>query len=180
MDQDLVSFVIRFVREAGDDQQARWRGVIKHEQSNGEANFTQFSEALAFMQGFVNDVVQNSVSESKRFTEAYGLVNPFLETTRLWGELMPAYTKTMMEMMGEMMASHLVRIRPEDAAAGDIVWMKIKGAAQHVAILTEHGMIHSSSAIRRGKETGRVVEHRLDSKWRKRIYRAFRFPWVTD
>ena len=56
MDQDLVSFVLRFVREAGEEQQARWRGVVKHVQSNTEASFSQFSEALAFMQGYVNDI----------------------------------------------------------------------------------------------------------------------------
>lgn len=103
MDQDLVSFVIRFVREAGEDQEARWRGVIKHVQSNSQAGFTQFSDALAFMQGFVNDVAQSGFSQSKGFTESYGMVNPFLETTRLWGDFMPPYAKSMMESMGEMM-----------------------------------------------------------------------------
>ena len=103
MDQDLVSFVIRFVREASENQQARWRGVIKHVQSNSEASFTQFSEALAFMQGFTNDVVQESFAESKRIRDEVGAVNPFLETTRLWGDFMPAYTKSMMEAMGEAM-----------------------------------------------------------------------------
>ena len=101
MDQDLVSFVLRFVREAGDDQQARWRGAVKHVQSNSEATFTQFSEALAFMQGYITDIVQDSFSKSGRSSEEAGDVNPFLETTRLWGEYMPRYTKMMMNTMGE-------------------------------------------------------------------------------
>jgi hypothetical protein len=64
MDQDLVSFVVRFVREASEEQQARWRGVVKHVQSNTEASFSQFSEALAFMQGYVNEIAQSSLEET--------------------------------------------------------------------------------------------------------------------
>lgn len=104
MDQDLVSFVIRFVREAGENEQARWRGMIKHVQSNNETAFTEFLEALTFMQEFVNVSVQEGISESQRLRdEETGFVNPFLETTRLWGDIMPTYTKTMTEAVGEMM-----------------------------------------------------------------------------
>lgn len=103
MDQDLVSFVLRFVREAGEEQQARWRGVVKHVQSNTEANFGQFSEALLFMQGYVNDIAQASINEASRATEGPGVVNPFMETARLWGDYMPRYTKMMMDTMGETM-----------------------------------------------------------------------------
>ena len=71
MDQDLVSFVLRFVREAGEEQQARWRGVVKHVQSNTETSFSQFSEALAFMQGYVNDIARNSIEETARMGEAF-------------------------------------------------------------------------------------------------------------
>jgi hypothetical protein len=111
MDQDMVSFVLRFVREAGEEQQARWRGVVKHVQSNTEASFSQFSEALAFMQGYVNEVAQASFEESRRMGEGFSetneyatnvfAANPFAETTRLWGD----YTKMMMDSMGEAMSS---------------------------------------------------------------------------
>lgn len=104
MDQDLVSFVLRFVREAGEEQQARWRGVIKHVQSNTEANFGQFSEALLFMQRYVNDIAQASIDEASRVSEGFESPNPFLETARLWGDYMPRYTKMMMETMGEAMS----------------------------------------------------------------------------
>ena len=110
MDQDLVSFVLRFVREASEEQQARWRGVVKHVQSNTEASFSQFSEALAFMQGYVNDIAQSSFEETARMGEAfaeqnpYG-ANPFAETTRLWGEYMPRYTQMMTDSVNEAMAT---------------------------------------------------------------------------
>jgi hypothetical protein len=117
MDQDLVSFVLRFVREAGEEQQARWRGVVKHVQSNNEASFSQFSEALTFMQGYVNDIAQSSFEETARMGEtfaesnAYG-ANPFAETTRLWGEYMPRYTQMMMDSMNEAMATGADMTKP--------------------------------------------------------------------
>jgi len=117
MDQDLVSFVLRFVREAGEEQQARWRGVVKHVQSNSEASFSQFSEALTFMQGHVNDVAQSSFEETARMGETFGDpnafgANPFAETTRLWGEYMPRYTQMMMDSMNEAMATGAGMTKP--------------------------------------------------------------------
>ncbi len=100
MDQDMVSFVLRFVREAGEDQQARWRGIIKHVQSNTETSFNQFAEALAFMQTYVNDVVEASLDENQRLSQGLGEGNPFMETARMWGDMMPRYTQMMMDSMG--------------------------------------------------------------------------------
>lgn len=56
--------------------------------------------------------------------------------------------------------------------AGDILLMKFKSEPQHVAIFTGENLIHAYEAI------GRVVEHRLDDKWRKRIVRAYRFKGI--
>jgi len=97
MNQDMVSFVLRFVREASEEQEARWRGIIKHVQSNNEAHFSQFSEAMEFMQSHVNEVVKTAFEESAE------LKNPFLETAKLWGEYMPQYTRLMLETMKETM-----------------------------------------------------------------------------
>jgi hypothetical protein len=114
MDQDLVSFVIRFVRETSDSEQARWRGLIKHVQSNHETAFTEFVDALAFMQDFVNLVVQSGLSESQQVKDEENiLVNPLLETTRLWGDFMPAYAKTMSAAMGEMMETMSAQSGPK-------------------------------------------------------------------
>jgi methyl-accepting chemotaxis protein len=104
MSQELVSFVIRFVREVSEDQQARWRGIIKHVQGDTETHFTQFSEALAFMQEHVNELIQATFEDSERLNEEAATVNPFLETTRLWGEYMPRYTQLITDMMEQMAA----------------------------------------------------------------------------
>jgi hypothetical protein len=114
MEQDLVSFVLRFVREAGEEQQARWRGVVKHVQSNTEASFSQFSEALTFMQHYVNDIARSSIEETARMGEAFAgqEANPFAETARLWGEYMPRYTQMMVDSMNEAMATGAGMARP--------------------------------------------------------------------
>lgn len=101
MSQDVVSFVLRFVREATGDQQVRWRGVIKHVQGNSESQFTQFAEALEFMQAHVNELVQTTMTQ----TADNKAENPFVETARLWGEFMPRYTKMMMDTMAGAMGA---------------------------------------------------------------------------
>lgn len=93
MNQEMVSFVLRFVREVGEDQQARWRGVIKHVQGDAQENFTQFTEALAFMQAHVNDVIRESFAGAATASAT----NPLLETARLWGAMMPEMARLLEE-----------------------------------------------------------------------------------
>ncbi|NLX11086.1 MAG: hypothetical protein GXY36_15670 [Chloroflexi bacterium] len=97
MNQDMVSFVLRFVREEGDDgQQVRWRGVIKHVQSDRTADFARFSDALEFMQNHVTETIRQSFSESDAPPTPE---NIFAETARLWGEMAPRYTDIMLQSM---------------------------------------------------------------------------------
>jgi hypothetical protein len=53
MTLEMTSFVLRFVREVSEEQEARWRGLIQHVQSGAERNFATFAEAVQFMQGRV-------------------------------------------------------------------------------------------------------------------------------
>ena len=103
MSQDLVSFVLRFVRETGEDQEARWRGIITHVQSQSERSFTLFSEALAFMQDQVNEVAESGFQQAEQIGPDMGTANPFAETTRMWGEFMPRYSQMMVDSMNEAM-----------------------------------------------------------------------------
>lgn len=51
---------------------------------------------------------------------------------------------------------------------GDILLMRFAGEPQHIALYTGATLIHSYASIRR------VVEHRLDIKWARRIVQAYR------
>ncbi|MCD4687537.1 MAG: hypothetical protein K8S97_16530, partial [Anaerolineae bacterium] len=62
MNQEVVSFILRFVREGSEDQPARWRGVIKHVQSDHSADFARFQDALQFMQEHVDEAIQQAFS----------------------------------------------------------------------------------------------------------------------
>lgn len=50
---------------------------------------------------------------------------------------------------------------------GDVVLMRLRKYPQHIAIITDKGMIHAHS------EAGYVVEHRLDDDWRSTIVGVF-------
>ncbi len=94
MNQEVVSFVLRFIREESDGQPARWRGVIKHVQSDQAADFAAFSDALTFMQSHVDEAIRRTFSG----TEA-DAASILAETARLWGELAPRYTNLMLQSM---------------------------------------------------------------------------------
>lgn len=94
MNQEVVSFVLRFVREEGDGQ-ARWRGVIKHVQSDDTADFARFNAALEFMQERVNDTIRQSFAGDDQPAPE----KMFAETARLWGEMAPRYTDIMLQSM---------------------------------------------------------------------------------
>lgn len=56
--------------------------------------------------------------------------------------------------------------RPE---LGDVLLMRFDQNPQHVAIVSDIGIIHSHASARR------VVEHRLDDVWMQRIVAVYRF-----
>jgi len=99
MAQEVVSFVLRFIREEGDGQPARWRGVIKHVQSDHTADFARFGDALQFMQTHVDDAIRQAFAGPDPVApEAL-----FAETARLWGEMAPRYTDIMLQSMEVML-----------------------------------------------------------------------------
>lgn len=62
---------------------------------------------------------------------------------------------------------------------GCIVSIDFAGQTRHVAIVGQLAdgrlsLIHTASNVRCGKESGRVVEHSLDDRWRKRITGIYR------
>jgi cell wall-associated NlpC family hydrolase len=62
---------------------------------------------------------------------------------------------------------------PVDAfQPGDFLLMRFDAQPQHIAIVTDVGIIHSYLSARR------VVEHRLSEDWRARIVQAYAFPGV--
>jgi cell wall-associated NlpC family hydrolase len=68
----------------------------------------------------------------------------------------------------------LDEISIEEANIGDIFifWIKRKSWPQHVAIISDYGMIHAYADIKK------VVEHVIDEKWTDKIKAAFRYRGI--
>lgn len=67
----------------------------------------------------------------------------------------------------------------EPIEPGDVLLMRFRSQPQHLAIATDYylgglGMIHTRSDLMRGRQRGRVVEHRLNDVWNKRIVKVYR------
>lgn len=75
---------------------------------------------------------------------------------------------------------HLIQKDQADMRPGDMVTINFAGTgACHVGILVEDfnrrlGIIHAYAGI------GKVTEHLLDDKWKRRIAGCFSFPEVID
>jgi len=78
----------------------------------------------------------------------------------------------------QMLETHLVRKEEgEPLRVGDILAMK-HTVPQHVAIVTE-SYPNGDFKIIHALEAG-VVEHRLDTRWRRKVIGAFEFPGVVN
>ncbi|MBC8496877.1 MAG: hypothetical protein ISS57_05255 [Anaerolineales bacterium] len=53
---NIISFVLRFVRESGDqpEDSRQYRGSIRHIQTDEEFVFTQWEDAINFIQDYVS------------------------------------------------------------------------------------------------------------------------------
>ena len=76
--------------------------------------------------------------------------------------------------MREGLAEFFVPIAKDEALPGDIFYIAWAKEPQHVALLTDHGLIHSYSHV------GKVVEHALDAEWERRICAAYRYPYFVE
>jgi len=63
-------------------------------------------------------------------------------------------------------------VQVREPKLGDILLLRFTRLPQHLAIVTDYGMIHTY------RQVGRVVEHQLDRLWRARTVDAFAFPGV--
>lgn len=61
----------------------------------------------------------------------------------------------------------------DPATPGDVLLFEVGGQPQHLGFLTDVGVLHALAPMRR------VVEHRLDEEWTRRIVAAFRLPGVV-
>ena len=96
---NIASFVLRFTQELWQDTQGephvRWRGHIRHVQGDQENRFTDFAEAVTFMQQYLTQLTmdtlggKDSMSQEKAFEESF----------KFWDQFSASYTKMMSSAM---------------------------------------------------------------------------------
>lgn len=77
--------------------------------------------------------------------------------------------------------AHLTRIKRGDIGLGDVVWIKFETEPQHLGIIGDYrygglSVIHAYN----GAGLNRVVEHRLDEIWARRIVAAWRYREIDS
>lgn len=68
----------------------------------------------------------------------------------------------------------LTPIPSDTIAPADILLLKIDGRPQHLALVSDYGIIHAYAPARK------VVEHRLDETWQQAIAGAYRLRLLVD
>jgi hypothetical protein len=88
---EVASFVLRFSqdlwREEGGEPRVRWRGHIRHAQSDAEARFTDFADAVGFMQRQLAERTLESVAGDDAPSQARALSDSF----QLWERVATGY-----------------------------------------------------------------------------------------
>lgn len=69
--------------------------------------------------------------------------------------------------------AHMRPIPIADARPGDVLLMRWVDEPQHLAIVTDIGVIHAYASARK------VTEHGMDDAWRRRIVAAYALPGVS-
>ncbi|MEZ4709164.1 MAG: hypothetical protein R3A44_18295 [Caldilineaceae bacterium] len=115
--RDIASFVVRFTQDLWDDvpgePRVEWRGHIRHVQSGEEHNFTDFTDAMAFIQQSLMDLTLNSAKGKATFgkpnaakadaddaarQETYQQ-KALRESFKLWDKFTSSYSSMMMDAM---------------------------------------------------------------------------------
>lgn len=93
---NVASFVLRFTQDLWQNPQGkpkiRWRGHIRHVQGDQENHFTDFSEAVSFIQRNLTDLTLNTISGKNMNQEEV-----LRENVKFWEDFSAVYSGMMFE-----------------------------------------------------------------------------------
>ena len=97
--RDVASFMIRFTqdmwRNANGDPELQYRGRIRHVQGDEEIDFTDFSEAVRFIQEHLAQLTLEALPGGSKMDQEKALRDGF----KLWEEFTTSYTSMMFDAM---------------------------------------------------------------------------------
>ncbi|MDM8531315.1 hypothetical protein QUF63_09085 [Anaerolineales bacterium HSG25] len=113
--RNVASFVLRFTQDLWEDAegapQVRWRGHINHVQGDEEGRFTNFAEAVTFMQEGLTQLTLNAVSGNNMNQE-----ETLRESFKFWEDFSTVYSGMMFEAMEQSLKqSESVKQQMKDA-----------------------------------------------------------------
>ncbi|MGD1994582.1 MAG: hypothetical protein PVI59_15410 [Anaerolineae bacterium] len=95
--RDIASFVLRFTQDLWEDAQGephvQWRGHIQHVQGDDETHFTDFAEAVTFVQRQLMELTLHSLEDSRVENREKVLRKSF----EIWEEFASSYANVMFE-----------------------------------------------------------------------------------
>ena len=91
----MLRFTQERWRDARGEPRVRWRGHIRHVQGDRQLRFTEFADAVAFMQRQLAELTAGAVAEDSEPERRKAMVDSF----RLWERFATGYTDMMMEAM---------------------------------------------------------------------------------
>lgn len=96
---NIASFMLRFTQElwqdAAGDARVRWRGHIKHVQDDAEQRFTDFAEAVSFMQRHLMQLTEDTLNGADGMSQE----KVFEESFKMWEQFANSYAKMMSQAM---------------------------------------------------------------------------------
>jgi len=95
--RDVASFVLRMTqdlwKDGEGDPKVQWRGHIEHVQSHAELSFTDFADAIAFIQKHTTQVTMDSVAGEDSGMKAKAM----RESLGMWQKFASNYSNIVME-----------------------------------------------------------------------------------
>jgi len=91
-----ASFMLRFTQsifEENGESEVQWRGRVSHVQDGDQLNFSNFNEAVAFMQGKLTELTQQA-TEDKSPEEREGILS---KSFNVWKKVAQTGPKMLME-----------------------------------------------------------------------------------
>ena len=97
--RDVASFLVRFTqdlwRNTAGEPESQWRGRIRHVQGEEELTFTDFAQALRFIQGHLAQLTLSSIPGGSKMDQEKALSGSF----KLWEQFANSYSNMMFEAM---------------------------------------------------------------------------------
>ena len=117
--RNVASFMLRLTQDMWQDEngepRVQWRGYINHVQGEAEKTFTDFAEALAFIQNQLNELTLNAIPGGAQMDQEKVLKESF----KLWEQFASSYSSMMFETMEKTIQQSKAIREQMDEAVGE-------------------------------------------------------------